>query len=58
MRIRDVLKVKEQYLPTGVRSVAADQTVRTAVPVEMPNRIGKNLWDHETFSRLETLTMG
>jgi hypothetical protein len=39
MRIRDVLKVKEQYLPTGARSVAADQTVRTAVPVEMPNRI-------------------
>ena len=39
MRIRDVLKVKEQYLPRGARSVAADQTVRTAVPVEMPNRI-------------------
>jgi len=39
MRIRDVLKPKELYLPRRARSVAANRTRTTIAPVQAPSRI-------------------
>ena len=39
MRIRELLKLKEPYLPRGIRSVAANRTRTMAVPVQAPSRI-------------------
>jgi hypothetical protein len=39
MKVQEVLQLIKPNLPGSTRSVAADQTVRTAVAVEMPNRI-------------------
>ena len=41
MRIRDVLKPKELYLPRGARSVAANRTRTTIAPVQAPSRIAQ-----------------
>ena len=41
MRIRDVLKPKELYLPRGARSVAANLTRTMAAPVQAPSRIAR-----------------
>jgi hypothetical protein len=41
MRIRDVLKPKELYLPSGGRSVAANRTRTMAAPVQAPSRIAR-----------------
>jgi hypothetical protein len=39
MKVREVIQLTKPNLPGTTRPVSADQTVRTAVPVEMPNRI-------------------
>jgi hypothetical protein len=41
MRIRDVLKPKELYLPRGARSVAANRTRTMIAPVQAPSRIAR-----------------
>ena len=41
MRIRDVLKPKELYLPRRARSVAANRTRTTIAPVQAPSRIAQ-----------------
>ena len=41
MRIRDVLKPKELYLPRGARSVASNRTRTTIAPVQAPSRIAQ-----------------
>jgi hypothetical protein len=38
MKVQEVLQLTKPNLPGTARSVAADQTVRTAVPVEIPNQ--------------------
>jgi hypothetical protein len=60
MKVQEVVQLRKPNLPGTTRSVASDQTVRTAVPVEMPNPIvGRRVRrDHGTFTRLPTLTMG
>jgi hypothetical protein len=39
MKVQEVVQLRKPNLPGTTQSVAADQTVRTAVPVEMPNPI-------------------
>jgi hypothetical protein len=39
MKVQEVLQLTKPNLPGNARSVAADQTARTAVRVEMPNPI-------------------
>jgi hypothetical protein len=39
MKVQEVVQLRKPNLPGTTRSVAADQTVRTTVPVEIPNRI-------------------
>jgi hypothetical protein len=39
MKVQEVLQITKPNLPGTARSVAADQTVKTAVPFEIPNGI-------------------
>ena len=41
MRIRDVLTLKDQYLPRGARSVAANRPRTMIAPIQGPNRIAR-----------------
>jgi hypothetical protein len=39
MKVRELMQLTRPNLPGTTRSVTADQTGRTTVPVEMPNQI-------------------
>ena len=39
MKVQEIVQLTNPNLPGTTRSVAGDQTVRRAVPVEMPNPI-------------------
>jgi hypothetical protein len=52
MKIRELLKLKERYLPGGARSVAADRAQTTVTPVQARNRIVRRepLWSQDISS--------
>jgi hypothetical protein len=55
MKIRELLELKERYLPGGARSVAADRTQTTVNPGGSRNRIVRRepLWSQDVFSDAE-----
>jgi hypothetical protein len=52
MKIQELLKLKERYLPGGARPVAADRAQTTITPVQARNRIARQepLWSQDISS--------
>jgi hypothetical protein len=53
MKVREVVQLTKPNLSGTARSVATDQTVRTAVPVEIPNQTVGRREPHQTVGRRE-----